>query len=136
MHGLESTIVTPSAGTLNVLRQGPITTEQLRGFAPVRVATSSSQIQAPGQLASHYAPCTPLVVTNDVCSTLGQGKRVGILSFNRLSARRDLREAAANLFACLRELDDAGYDLIVAEELPEEGLGGAIMDRLRRASAR
>ena len=52
-----------------------------------------------------------------------------------LSPSADLREAAMNLFGCLRELDRMNLDLIVAEELPEEGLGSAIMDRLRRAAA-
>ena len=136
MHGLESTIVAPSGDMLNVLRQGPITTAQLRDFAAVSVVTRNARVQAPGQLPSHYAPRTPLVVTNDISSLLAQGKRVGILTFDRLSPSRDLREAAANLFACLRELDAAGYDVIAAEELPEEGLGCAIMDRLRRAAGR
>ena len=52
-----------------------------------------------------------------------------------LSSSGDLREAAANLFRYLRELDEAQLDLIVAEELPDDGLGCAIMDRLRRAAA-
>ena len=52
-----------------------------------------------------------------------------------LSASGDLREAAARLFAVLRGLDEAGLDLIVAEPVPEEGLGRAIMERLRRAAA-
>jgi L-threonylcarbamoyladenylate synthase len=54
----------------------------------------------------------------------------------RLSTTGDLREAASNLFRYLRELDHAGLDGIVAEALPEEGLGLAIMDRLRRAAHR
>jgi L-threonylcarbamoyladenylate synthase len=53
-----------------------------------------------------------------------------------LSRRGDLREAGANLFRCLRELDQAELDLIVAEAVPEQGLGLAIMDRLRRAATR
>ena len=51
-----------------------------------------------------------------------------------LTSNKDLREAAANLFRCLRELDHENLDLIVAEKIPEEGLGCAIMDRLRRAA--
>jgi len=51
-----------------------------------------------------------------------------------LSDNRDLREAAANLFRCLRELDDLDLDLIVAERVPAQGLGAAILDRLERAS--
>ena len=52
-----------------------------------------------------------------------------------LSSRGDLREAAANLFACLHRLDRSGTDMILAEPVPEEGLGAAIMDRLRKAAA-
>ena len=52
----------------------------------------------------------------------------------QLSSRQDLREAAANLFRYLRELDQAGLDLIVAERLPDAGLGAAINDRLMRAA--
>jgi L-threonylcarbamoyladenylate synthase len=135
-HGLESTIVAPRDGALYILRHGPITTEQLSEFGEVKTAAISKRIEAPGQLASHYAPRTPLTITNDICNVLEQGKRVGILNFVSLSPRRDLREAAANLFRRLRELDEEGYDLIIAEEFPEEGLGVAIMDRLRRAAAR
>jgi len=73
-----------------------------------------------------------------------QGMRIGLLAFQRprdghfaasevLSPSGDLREAAANLFAALHRLDSAGLDLILAEPVPEEGLGRAIMDRLRRA---
>lgn len=133
-HGLESTIVAPRNGRIEVLRPGPITTEELGEFGAVYRARGSDRPEAPGQLPSHYAPRTPLVVTNDLCHVLAEGKRVGILNLLSLSERRDLREAAANLFRRLRELDEEGYDVIVAEELPEEGLGIAIMDRLQRAS--
>ncbi|HEY0369266.1 MAG TPA: L-threonylcarbamoyladenylate synthase [Chthoniobacterales bacterium] len=134
-HGIESTIVAPRGDRLEILRPGPITAEELRELGEVSYARAGDRPQAPGQLPSHYAPRTPLVVTNELCHMLEPGRRVGILSFAVLSETRDLREAAANLFRCLRELDSAGYDLIVAEELPEEGLGVAIMDRLRRAAA-
>jgi L-threonylcarbamoyladenylate synthase len=75
------------------------------------------------------------------------GKRCGLLSWKssaapafteirRLSERQNLTEAAANLFRYLRELDNLNLDLIVAEKLPDDGLGAAINDRLRRAAAR
>ncbi len=147
-HGLESTIVAVRDARLEILRHGPITAEQLGAFAKVQSATMSARVEAPGQLPSHYAPRTPLVLTRDVCADqVVAGQRSGLLSFGpkpdlgfgevrTLSDSGDLREAAANLFRYLRELDEAALDLIVAEELPEEGLGTAIMDRLRRAAAR
>ncbi|HSH39845.1 MAG TPA: Sua5 family C-terminal domain-containing protein, partial [Chthoniobacterales bacterium] len=103
--------------------------------------------EAPGQLASHYAPRTPLVLTNEIASVALHRQRVGALSWSRaglvgfaaertLSASADLREAAANLFRYLRELDEAGLDLIVAQQVPDTGLGVAINDRLRRAAAK
>jgi L-threonylcarbamoyladenylate synthase len=54
----------------------------------------------------------------------------------RLTKKQNLREAAANLYAAMRRLDESGVELIVAEPVPEEGLGIAIMDRLRKAAAR
>ena len=148
MHGLESTIVAVRAGGMEILRHGPITVEQLAPFGKIRPAQATNRPEAPGQLRSHYAPRTRLILTPSPGSFKPpSGKRVGALvlqevdnelfdEFRILSASGDLREAAANLFRCLRELDQAGLDLIVAEELPETGLGTAIMERLRRAAAR
>ena len=147
-HGVESTIVSLADGRLSILRPGPVTLEQLSEFAEVSIVSSSESIQAPGQLPSHYAPRTPVVLTRDLRSfSLQPGMRAGALSWaageligfssmRSLSPTRDLRAAAANLFRYLRELDAAGLDLIVAEEVPDEGLGAAIMDRLRRASVK
>lgn len=146
-HGLESTIVAVQNGAIEVLRPGPITMEQLREFGDVRSALPAARLVAPGQLPSHYAPRTRLMVIDDLHSFHAPaGEQVGALNWRggeperfaamrTLSAAGDLREAAANLFRCLRELDDAGVDLIVAESVPETGLGSAIMDRLRRAAA-
>ncbi len=146
-HGLESTIVGLSDGTIEILRHGPITAEELEEVGEVRLGTSPEQPKAPGQLRSHYAPRTPLRLTASLATFDSPGAgQIGALSFGpaemrqfsemrTLSASSDLREAAANLFRYLRELDDARLDLIVAEELPERGLGSAIMDRLRRAAA-
>lgn len=130
-HGIESTIVAPRNGVLEILRPGPIGTDELRAFAEVRRVSLGAKPEAPGQLPSHYAPHTPLVLTKDAASFRAEGKRVGFLV-----QPTDLRAAAANLFRRLRELDAAGFDLIAAEEVPETGLGVAIMDRLRRAATR
>jgi len=146
LHGLESTIVAPRNGRLEVLRRGPVSESQLAEFGEVVVVEPSRLPEAPGQLPSHYAPKTPLVLMDVAGSFVpAPGKRYGLLSWvstpagpfaevRYLSERQELTEAAANLFRYLRELDNLGLDLIVAEKLPEEGLGAAINDRLRRAA--
>ena len=146
-HGVESTIVAVRNGAIEILRQGPVTAEQLSELGEVRLAWTGAQPEAPGQLRSHYAPRTRLTLVPDLAGfQVPAARRAGALSFRgtdaggfgevrTLSARSDLAEAAANLFRCLRELDAAELDLIVAEEVPEIGIGAAIMDRLRRAAA-
>ena len=162
-YGLESTIVRVGGNSIDTLRRGPITTEQLSQFAKVNiVASPARKILAPGQLPSHYAPRTPLrVVENAESFSPPKNQRVGLMAWypvsgkedlqsaqrrtgdgrslkfvavRNLSAHQDLREAAANLFRYLRELDVLGLDLIVAERVPSQGLGAAILDRLERAS--
>ena len=101
---------------------------------------------APGMLESHYAPRKPVIV-GDIAALLERyaGKRVGVISLNKayaadhnhvLSPGGDLSEAARHLFAALRTLDVSDREVILAERFPEEGLGRAINDRLRRAAAR
>jgi L-threonylcarbamoyladenylate synthase len=148
-HGIESTIVAVCDGKIDILRRGPITAEQLSEFGKIDVVTPADKISAPGQLSAHYAPKTPLRLIDDAKSfSTAEKKRVGLLAWNpvgseenfleirRLSERQDLREAAANLFRCLHELDELDLDLIVAERVPRQALGAAIMDRLERASGR
>ncbi len=147
-HGLESTIVSVRGKSIDILRRGPITTEQLAEFAKVNiVASPAPKISAPGQFSSHYAPKTPLhVIDNTKSFSAEKNQRVGLLAWHpvgsekrfaavrRLSEQQDLREAAANLFGYLRELDQSNVDLILAERVPAQGLGAAILDRLERAS--
>lgn len=145
-HGLESTIVALRNDRIEVLRRGPITEEQLSEFGPVVLAGPTQRPEAPGQLASHYAPRTKLILVEDVSAhEIDASKRCGLLSWKTgtdprfverrmLSDRQNLSEGATNLFRCLRELDACDLDLIVAEKVPDEGLGGAINDRLSRAS--
>jgi L-threonylcarbamoyladenylate synthase len=152
-HGIESTIVAVQDGKIAILRRGPITHEQLSDFAEVVSVTATRRISAPGQLPSHYAPTTPLRLIDNVEDFFPQkDQRVGLLAWEsnggsaairerfaavrNLSKRQDLREAAAKLFRYLRELDALGLDLIVAERVPIDGLGAAILDRLARASHR
>ena len=146
-HGIESTIVSVHDGKIDILRRGPITSEQLAKFGEVDIATERAKISAPGQLPSHYAPKTPLRIVDDLKSfRLETNQRCALLAWNpikndqrfvairNLSEKQELREAAANLFDYLRELDQLDVDLIVAEQVPEQGLGAAILDRLQRAS--
>ena len=144
-HGIESTIVAVHNGKIDILRRGPIISEQLSEFGKVQIATEGEKISAPGQLPSHYAPKTPLRMVDDLKS-FKSNHRCALLAWNpiksderfvairNLSDKQDLREAAANLFRYLRELDGLDVDLIVAERVPLEGLGAAILDRLQRAS--
>ena len=147
-HGIESTIVAIRDGKISILRRGPITAEQLSSFGEIDMA-DDTKISAPGQLPSHYAPKTPLQLVDDARSfAAGPNQRSALLAWNpvekegrfvtvrNLSQRQDLREAAANLFRYLHELDELNLDLIVAERVPNRGLGAAILDRLQRASHR
>jgi L-threonylcarbamoyladenylate synthase len=145
-HGLESTIIAIRDAKIDILRRGPITSEQLSEFAEVKVVDSAAKISAPGQLPSHYAPKTRLRLIDDAESFEVGSERTALLAWKpvpnrrrfvvirRLSERRDLREAAANLFRYLRELDAVNVDLIVAERVPSQGLGAAILDRLEHAA--
>ena len=147
-HGLESTIVALRNGRIEVLRRGPITSEQLAEFGEVSIIGPTLHPEAPGQLPKHYAPRTPLILVDDASAfECPAGKRCGLLAWETksregmsesrsLSERRDLNEAARNFFRQLRELDVLNLDLIIAEKLPEHGLGAAINDRLSRAAAR
>ena len=147
VHGIESTIVSVHDDTIEMLRRGPVTAEQLSEFGKIDIVKSRDKVSAPGQLPTHYAPKTPLRLIEDANSfSPDKNQRVGLLGWNPvesektfavvrcLSERQDLREAATNLFRYLRELDALDLDLIIAEQVPDRGLGAAIMDRLRRAA--
>jgi L-threonylcarbamoyladenylate synthase len=127
-RGLESTIVAATGGPLRLLRPGPIQIDA--------EPASRSKIEAPGQLASHYAPSKPLRI--DVTSAdddeylIGFGAVVGDVS---LSPSGDLVEAAARLFDLLHEADASPKSRIAVARIPGEGLGAAINDRLTRAAA-
>lgn len=148
-HGIESTIVAVRDGKIHILRRGPVTTEQLSKFGKIEIAGEIGKLSAPGQLPTHYAPRTPLRLIEDAeAFSPEENQRVGLLAWTsvrseedfaivrRLSERQDLRQAAANLFCYLRELDQSDLDFIVAERVPLRGLGAAIMDRLQRAAYR
>lgn len=126
-RGVESTIVGATAGPLRLLRPGPIQVDSEEA--------SGSNIEAPGQLAVHYAPSKP--VRLDVTDAeedeylIGFGKVSGDSS---LSASGDLVEAAARLFELLHVADESAKSRIAVAQVPDEGIGRAINDRLRRAA--
>lgn len=127
-HGLESTIVAATDGSLRLLRPGPIDLG-----LPAAVATG---IEAPGQLESHYAPNKPLRLNAGATEPgewlIGFGAVAGDVS---LSPSGDLVEAAARLFQLLHEADRSDRPAIAVAPIPDHGLGAAINDRLRRAAA-
>jgi L-threonylcarbamoyladenylate synthase len=144
--GIESTVLDLSIEPPALLRPGAVTAAQIEAvIGPVRQGpmadTGSAPRPSPGMLTRHYAPHTPLRLeaTNATSeeALLAFGPRVpsGAAKVLNLSPRGDLTEAAANLFAMLRNLDAGGFAGIAAMPIPERELGVAINDRLRRAAA-
>ncbi len=149
--GVESTVVGFQDDDVILYRPGGVTIEAIEEVVgSVRHAgTDDSSPSSPGQLTKHYAPSVTLEIASGRIQA-GIGERLGLLGFSPseeaqsgeeychiefLTESGSLREAAANLFAAMRRLDAAGVDRIIARPVPEVGLGVAIMDRLRRASA-
>jgi len=130
--GLESTIVRVTGDRVELLRPGPITAEELGAAAP----HDDGRITAPGQLASHYAPAKPLRLA--AAEAQGDEYLIGfgaVKGDNNMSPSANLAEAAANLFDFLHKADAAPQPAIAVAPIPDQGLGAAINDRLRRAAA-
>lgn len=150
--GLESTVCALSGEEAVVLRPGGLSVEEIAALiGPVRLPSfTDADPRSPGTLPQHYAPRVPLTLLapGQAIPQPSPQERVGLLSFRpvpaaaaythqeALSAEGDVLEAATNLFAALHRFDRLGLDRLVVEAIPEQGLGRAIMDRLRRASAR
>jgi L-threonylcarbamoyladenylate synthase len=164
--GVESTVLDiASSPRPRILRPGGCPREEIEALiGPVEVSPppghvsghplSQGELRSPGQLTSHYAPRTPLVLyCRGALARLPPVQGEGRLYFERpggaasftceekegirfLSETGDTAEAAANLFEMLHQLDGMGLSLIRAEEAPSHGLGEAINDRLRRAGAK
>ena len=136
--GLESTIVAVRDNGWQILRPGPVTAadiERVLGIGPL--AASGDNIEAPGQLASHYAP-SKAVRLNVIQQEPGEWHiGFGAIEGNdNLSASGDLAQAAANLFEALHRADASAALSISVAPIPHEGIGVAINDRLQRASIR
>lgn len=140
-EGVESTIAAPEETRVRLLRPGSITAEMLAKASglPVESAThalSPEAIEAPGQLESHYAPSKSLRL-----NALRGERDEYLIGFGlmpchyNLSAEADIHEAAANIFAALHIADASTAERIAVAPIPEEGIGAAINDRLKRAAA-
>ncbi|MBM4143859.1 MAG: threonylcarbamoyl-AMP synthase [Lentisphaerae bacterium] len=149
--GVESTIVSFACAPPALLRPGGLPVEEIEAaVGPLDKARppDAGAVAAPGMLPRHYATRTPLrLVARRAALRPAAGARTGALVYRRapdaggfaaveiLSADGDLREAAANLFGAMRRLDGMGLDGILAETVPDAGLGRAINDRLGRSAA-
>lgn len=136
LRGLESTIVALRAdGTWQLLRPGPLAAEVIVQVLGEPAPLHDAKVEAPGQLASHYAPGKPVRLGAVVAAAdeflIGFGPVAGDCT---LSARGDPAEAAARLYACLHLAAAAAQPRIAVAPVPEDGIGAAINDRLRRAA--
>jgi L-threonylcarbamoyladenylate synthase len=145
--GVESTIIKIEDGKLRLLRPGGLPAPEIERVAGLRLqrsAKASATIEAPGMLASHYAPGAAVrlnateVEPTEVLILFGPAEIEGAdraRAVLNLSARGDLAEAAANLFDYMKKADASGAKTIAFSNIPNEGLGEAINDRLSRAAA-
>ncbi|WP_292113286.1 L-threonylcarbamoyladenylate synthase [Mesorhizobium sp.] len=141
--GLESTIVKIEDGKLKLLRPGGIAAREIEAIAGTEMMRGAAGIEAPGMLASHYAPGASMrlnagkIASGEALLAFGPKRAEGwqdAVAVRNLSEAGDLREAAANLFAYMQALDRSGAATIAVEPIPSEGLGEAINDRLARAA--
>ena len=142
-HGIESTIIAAYDSKCRILRPGTITPDDISRALqePVEVITSNPTIEAPGMEKRHYAPRTPLrlnaktAMNNEGFLAFGTHPKHNHAPTLWLSRTGNLAEAAENLFHMLHQLDDKGCDKIAISPIPNTGIGVAINDRLKRATA-
>ena len=144
--GLESTIIRLESDGFQVLRPGGITREDLKAVLPESTKSiEAGSPEAPGMLASHYSPSKPFYLYRPEVLNKIEASRAGFISFRGeipanfmetriLSSKGDLKEYASKIFSALHELQESDAEVILAEAVPEEGIGIAIMDRLRKAA--
>jgi L-threonylcarbamoyladenylate synthase len=141
--GLESTVLGVEGDKVTLLRLGALPREEIETVLGRKLTrpVAGGHVSSPGQLATHYAPSTPLRLNARRAhrgeALLAFGPDVPDFSGPaiNLSPRGDLVEAAANFFASLRTLDEAGVETIAVMPIPAYGLGEAINDRLKRATS-
>lgn len=146
--GLESTIIGFPNMIPTIYRVGMITQEEIEQLIGPVVMNQRKKTVAPGMLKSHYAPQTPLLLSENIENGVERfkGEKVGILTYNILvpgipatqqiliCEDNDFRMAATKLYAALHQLDKGGYDVIVVRKFPSIGIGNTLNDRLLRAS--
>ncbi len=136
-RGIESTIIAVNGSDYGILRPGPVTPDQLAEIARKPATTAASgRIEAPGQLASHYAPAKPVRLDAQVAQAdeyhIGFGPVAGDMN---LSEKSDLAEAASRLFAALHHAEASAKPKIAVAPISGTGIGLALNDRLRRAAS-
>ena len=147
--GIESTIIGFKNNMPVIYRLGSITISEIEDVVgPVIINSDTSKTLAPGMLKKHYSPRTPLLLTQNVEQALNiyAGKKIGLLTYNSYSPQlqeqhqivlgktTNMSVIAYNLYSAMHTMDNAGYDLIIVNKLPDEGIGKSINDRLNRAS--
>ncbi|WP_339658935.1 L-threonylcarbamoyladenylate synthase [uncultured Polaribacter sp.] len=149
-NGIESTIIGFENGEPIIYRLGALALEDIEAvIGKVEIKNKKEENpDAPGMLDKHYSPKTLTVLTSDIPSEIKKypTKKIGVLAYNStfktdeiiteiiLSKTSDLHEAASKLYDALHELDHLNLDVIIAEKLPETGLGTSMNDRLERAA--
>ncbi|ODR94962.1 translation factor Sua5 [Methyloceanibacter stevinii] len=141
-RGLESTVVSVVGEHPILLRLGAVPRSEIEAVLghPIDLAAQDAPIASPGQLERHYAPQTPVrlnattIEPGEALLAFGPNVPDGADTTINLSPAGDLNEAAARLFAALRSLDESGARAIAVMPIPDDGLGEAINDRLRRAA--
>jgi L-threonylcarbamoyladenylate synthase len=147
--GIESTIIGFEGNEAILYRLGSLSIKEIeQEVGTVRLNTKNDKNpEAPGMLSRHYSPKTDTYLTNNVSEMIRhfEGKKIGLLLFKNkfqnsgisnqeiLSTNGDLTEATKNMYAALHRLDNANVEVIIAEKLPNHGLGQTINDRLQRA---
>lgn len=145
--GVESTVISLSGNKFRLLRHGAIPAERILQAVPgLKLSEAISEpVVSPGMLKEHYSPNKPLFIVGGYFPKNYQIKKAALLSFSgentrgyrlikRLTRDKDLKEYAANLFSALHYLEETDVEFIAVEPVPEQGIGLAIMDRLRKAA--
>ena len=133
-HGVESTIV-ECIDTPTILRPGSISKDDIEAVLHISMQADTGESRAPGMLTSHYAPNARVVLVETIEELRNQTSELSISGTRCISLQFDsVQEYAFRLYASLRQADETGVDVVVALLPPDQGLGVAIRDRLRKAS--